>query len=65
MAESKTRGPIQIHSNDPAEINRALAQLVEWIDELSGLRGANTVYDTLKYKDTKGEVLHGFGNPNA
>ena len=65
MAESKTRGPIQVHSNDPAEINRALAQIMEILDELSGLRGANTVYDTLKYQDSKGEVLHGFGDPNA
>lgn len=62
MAESKSRGPLFVGSNDPAEINRALAQVMEWIDELSGLRGANTVYDTLKYKETNGEIIHGFGD---
>jgi len=65
MAEPKTRGPVLIASNDVAEINRALAQLVEWIDELSGLRGPVRVYDTLVYKDSKGEVLHGFGDPTG
>jgi len=62
VAESKTRGPIQVHSNNPDEINRALAEIMEILDELSGLRGANIIYDTLKYKDSHGEVLHGFGD---
>lgn len=63
MAEPKSRGVIQVASNDVAEINRALAQLVEWIDELTGLRGKVRMYDSMRYKDTTGEVLHGFVDP--
>lgn len=65
MAESKSRGVIQVASNDVAEINRALAMLTQWIDELTGLRGAITLYDTVQYQDTNAEKLHGFGNPTG
>lgn len=65
MATPKTRGPVIVMSNDVAEINRALAQLVEWIDELSGLRGTVRIYDTLQYKDSKNEPLHGFADPTS
>jgi hypothetical protein len=64
MAESKTRGALQVSSNNPAEINWALGTLVQWIDELTGLRGPITLYDTViapKYENSSGEVLT--GNP--
>jgi len=54
MAEPKSRGPVLVASNDLAEINRALAQLVEWIDELSGLRGNVHPFDSI---DTTDDVI--------
>lgn len=51
MTEVKTRGPVQIYVNDITEINRALAQFVEWIDELFGLRGGLTIYDDVSLTD--------------
>ena len=62
MAESKSRGVVQVGSNDVAEINRALALLSQWIDELTGLRGTIRVYDALEYKDAKGTSLHSLVN---
>ena len=55
-------GPVQIGSLNIEEINAALAQLVEWIDYLNGLRGTITVHAGVRVVDTAGHAIHGLGD---
>lgn len=47
MANNLNSGPIQVYDNSVASLNLALAQILERLDNASGLRGAATVHDRL------------------
>lgn len=53
MADDRSRslGPVQVASVDVPNINLALAQIQEQLDQLRGLRGVTRVYNRLKVDD--------------
>jgi len=51
MSERESLGPIQIRMLNVGDINAALRQLVERIDELKGLRGRTIIYDRVRVSE--------------
>ena len=45
MTTNLTAGPIQVINNDVVSVNIALAQILERLDDLKGLRGNTTIHD--------------------
>jgi len=45
MAERLSRGPLQVVSNDPLEINDALRRIRQELDEAQGLNGRARIFD--------------------
>ena len=59
MSSHESEGPIQVFTNDPREINDALAHITNKLDHLKGLRGRTLLYDRVRAEDptTRGDVL--------
>lgn len=69
MTPNPTEAPLQIWDMDISQINDVLRQIQDRIDVIKGVRGEEEVFGdkvfknvSWKYKDSNGEVLHGFGN---
>ena len=45
MSNNLSKGPLQILTNDPIEINAVLQRIREELDAIQGLRGKAIVYD--------------------
>lgn len=45
MSDRLSRGPFQVITNDPLEINDALGRVREELDQIQGLRGRARIYD--------------------
>ena len=45
MATNKSKGVLQVFTNDPIELNAALLEICQRIDELNGLRGRAEIHD--------------------
>ena len=45
MASNKSKGVLQVFTNDVAELNQVLQAICQRIDEASGLRGRSEIHD--------------------
>jgi hypothetical protein len=61
MAERLSKGPLQVITGSPVEINDVLRRIQAELDQLVGLQGTVTIYDGIHIKDDNGQILHGFG----
>ena len=59
MSSRQSEGIVQVFSNDPREINDALATITNRLDHLKGLRGRTLTYDRIRAENptTANDVL--------
>lgn len=70
MAQRQSRGPLQVVTGSPQEINEALRVIRDELDEIRGLRGDTAlenvssqtlVAEAFRVVDGTGTLIHSFG----
>lgn len=55
-------GTLAVSTNDPAVINDRLRKIRNDLDNLKGLKGPITTYDSQRYVDSNQQLLHCWGD---
>lgn len=57
----QSKQPLLVTGRTQEELNDVFRRIQQELDILTGLQGTILLYDSQHYKDSNGQVLHGYG----
>jgi len=59
---NESSGPLSVSNNEVPTLNDRFRQIRDELDVMKGLKGPNTIYDSLRYVDSHKQLLHCWGD---